>query len=129
MISKELLSEVLGVKVLSLYTHASAEHIGYCFDESCGNDISRQMEINIYELAHKCKEWAYNLNMPLMSGYYNDKKYSDKDDKNEYKIYCIVKMYEYSSRIWIGTIWHEIFNADTEPEAIFEACQWILENK
>ena len=51
MISKELLSEVLKLNITYI--------------ERCNNSIiykisvyDREEEVNIYELAHKCKEWA-----------------------------------------------------------------------
>ena len=62
--------------------------------------------LNMYELTHKCKEWAL---------------------ENGYELY--------SSSIGICDIFNNDFEnkgahiAGTEPEAIFKACQWILDNK
>lgn len=94
-ISKELLSEVFGENVLS-------------FDIG-GNEILIEFDkyeniLNIYELAHKCKEWAYKQDYDIWSitwgavEFQNNKKYN-------------------------GT---ERVNADTEVEAIFKACDYIL---
>ena len=64
------------------------------------------IDINIYELSHKCKEWA-----EINHGY----------------ILCSYKC---------GSVGNcqimkldKFFIASTEPEAIFKACQYILDNK
>ena len=63
--------------------------------------------ISIYKLAHKCKEWAYNNSYTLRS---------------QLKVcYCRFPIH--------NDIEEKIFKADTELEAIFKACQWILDNK
>ena len=70
--------------------------------------------INIYRLLHKCKEWCKK---DLTINYRKD---------NEYRkgwVEVIVKYDETS------VFANKPFKADTEPEAIFKACQWILENK
>lgn len=67
--------------------------------------ISSKYEINIYELAYKCKEWAFGKMFFLSSGFDTD------------GAFCLDRMNSKS------------FIAETEPEAIFKACQWILENK
>ena len=73
-------------------------------------------EINIYELAHKCKEFAFK------QGYEIQSRIMSNDHQKRGNC-CILKVeYEYESCI-------KIENAKTEPEAIFKACQWILENK
>lgn len=67
-ISKELLSEVLETEIRSieikdnyvLYKHI-VDFVNYSFHQGdCPYD-SQEVEdsINIHELAHKCKEWAY----------------------------------------------------------------------
>lgn len=63
--------------------------------------------INIYELAHKCKEWAIKYIANIGSGYDKDKEF----------YWCICNNGEFQ------------FYADTELQAIFKACQWILDNK
>ena len=69
-------------------------------------------EINIHELAHKCKEWAYNKGFMLLSGLYI-----------RGKIWCeIYKPLDLNNTI-------TQFGEDTEPEAIFKACEWILKQK
>jgi hypothetical protein len=56
--------------------------------------------INIYELAHKCKEWAFkHHNIILWSGLNTCHYHTPIIEKS--------------------------FTKDTEAEAIFKACQWI----
>ena len=71
-------------------------------------------ELNIYELAHKCKEWAYKTHNKIISS-------------------------EVSVEDWVSVVAHfygnlqvhieESFRGETEPEAIFKACQWILDKE
>ena len=85
----------------------------------CKNDgmIDYEYEYNIYELAHKCKEWA------LSKGYYlASNKYSDggccqyfTEDSNE----CAS----------CGGVKSIIIHAESEQQAVFDVCQWILDNK
>ena len=65
---------------------------------------------NIYELANKCKEWARLKGRSLRSNpSWDDCKKYECDDRD----YDDMPMFiEY-----------------TEPEVIFKACQWILDNK
>ena len=103
MISKELLSEIISEDIKSLRID------GNYIDYQCTSEEGHDDTINIYELAHKCKEWA-NHHFTLLSAVS-----FDRDNKP----YCMV----------IGDIEEELFEASTEPEAIFKACQWILDNK
>ena len=108
MISKELLSEVLKLEVVkhSLYNefHKSF-NITYMPSED--SIKSRWMPINIYEFAHKCKEWAYlQYGIIIQSYLYNGKWRVD-----------ILKGIEID----------EFFkNINSEPEAIIKACEWVL---
>ena len=104
MISKELLSAVLKEKRVILDYEISISkneiHYGHI-------DIEEDGFINIYELAHKCKEWALEHDCELLSCIRSKDRaicdiYSDKYD-------CKFTHY-----------------GETEPEAIFRACQWIL---
>ena len=110
MISKELLSEVLNLNITYI--------------ERCNNSIiykisvyDREEEVNIYELAHKCKELAYSQGYIISSGL-TPVLGVNKDG------------------------WAEVFSSSTpldgklrtfkelsEPEAIFKACQWILKEQ
>jgi hypothetical protein len=74
---------------------------------------------NIHELAHKCKEWAKSKNLYIVSMLGSNSE--SANSKINSKCEC-----------WVcdltDTIIKEEIYADTEPEAIFKACQWILEN-
>ena len=100
--SKELLSEVLEFEVTSIYIAPNLKFIE-------AQSENRDERVNIYELAHKCKEWAYD------NGYYID--------SGKHKSYCEAE---------IGDLWGEPlglrpeFKTTTEPEAIFKACEYIL---
>ena len=112
-ISKELLSEVLSIKV---FTEISENDYGknnilvyWEFDgyhNHCRN-------INIYELANKCKEWAYSQGYILFSKIRLSSSlascYFDVMGKHDYE-----------------DSYHNDFRAETESEAIFKACEWIL---
>jgi len=112
MISKELLSEVLGVEVCEA-PHKSivSPIIAYKYKDTEGR---YQKQINIHELAHKCKVWALNREVMFMS-------YTHKHGAE-----CVYHPYSHNNEI----SYRKIFSADggTEPEAIFKACQWILDN-
>lgn len=126
MISKELLSEVLGKTVDIVYTK---DHVGNDFKTFIRPRYGDFLdEINIYELAHKCKEWAKNKGYYLLSGIYT---YNDKTD-GTYD--CLINQnftYEDDGcHITRSESCLESFNGfGTEPEAIFRATQWILDNK
>lgn len=126
-ISKELLGEVLGFKnrkTSSIEIEIKGSVVGYNSYNKDGTDYISTKTINIHELAHKCKEWAIKKGFDILSGGMESDEYScylDSDDdkcRHKYKldIYdCISDTLSYY--------------AQTEHEAIFKACQWILENK
>lgn len=102
MISKELLSEVLKEEVnesiiLDGYIiKYSYKYLGYA-------------EINIFELEHKCKEWAID------NGYYLT-IYNDRIDV------VLQKSCKMVENITDGSLKYD-------PMLVFKACQWILDNK
>ena len=107
MISKKLLSEVLGLNVLAFEKELNCE-VYYLFDESCGNLISREAKINIYELANLCKEWIAN----------KYPRFSIKWDIGYVKgTNEVVKVWLYDKCIGQNR---------QEHKAIFQACEWIL---
>ena len=97
MISKKLLGEVFSINVEN---DIILEHNIIHYE-----DIGMRIEINIHELAHKCKVWALQYKYELLSGYLSSRGY-------------VVVMEQ--RRTWY---------ADTESEAIFKACEWILKQK
>ena len=102
MINKELLSEVLGFS------------IGNCWND--GNLVvweeDGMSEINIYELAHKCKEWAAN------KGYYV---------VSMVKFHCyLFTVTDFLEKPCYKVNWDFSAGTRSESEAIFRACEWIL---
>lgn len=115
MISKELLSEVLGYTPFKIDKIKQVDGVGLTLILLNQDGTVRSYQ-NIYQLAHKCKEWAYTqgyilfskirLNSSLASCYFDTMGKHDYEDG-----------------------YHNDFRAESEPEAIFKACQWILDNK
>lgn len=122
-ISKELLSEVLfggRVQITGFGINgAKLDYSLYCsINEKDGTEFNKDIPdnyyvkksniyeyINIYELAHKCKEWAFN------------KGYSISIHQSEISGYI--------AEIHCG--WSVIdFHNKFEPEAIIKACEYIL---
>ena len=117
MISKELLSEVLNVE----NERISKKVDRFCFPTENIIAVSYYMEdgwqhLNIYELAHKCKEWAISKGYDILSGGLEASLYS-----------CYIDYSDKRYTLQMTPLHHEF--ANTEPEAIFEACQWILDNR
>lgn len=112
MISKELLSEVLNKNILS-YEFDMYGNIDYKVINDYGSNI------NIYELAHKCKEWALEKNLTLFSGNINNQ---DNNYESEWSYDC--QIFSHKEGIELFYI-----KSLTEPDAIFKACQWILDSK
>lgn len=144
MISKELLSEVLGKDILS--ARIEGKSAIYTVDYETEEDgeltwIIAEFFINIYELANKCKEWALSKKFQLHSGIHTiarpKEEYYNKKSSDFNK--CIRESYWFAklkSSIYVTTklCQHEsssdflVYGA-SEPEAIFKACQWILDNR
>ena len=109
MINKELLSEVLGKDIANVSIFGN--NINYVVEnnETQEDDelvyIDLGMNINIYELAHKCKEWLLGKVSNLNSGFDNGQR-----------CFCHIENGSKEDR----------FYADTEAEAIFKACKWVL---
>ena len=120
-ISKELLSQVLGVKINDIVNSITTPNNLFEYEINTGKpnhlgDDTIYRQINIHELSHKCKEWARNKHYIIVSALINNKdtarakiKYSSKKDA------------------FLDTE-TEYFNANTESEAIFLACEYILNN-
>ena len=109
MISKELLSEVVGL-CCSVKSIRNSEVV-YWFN--CIGEV-RESSINIYELMHMCKEWARDNEFFLRSFY-------------DYEgAFCYISAPEWVDKIDIPKTG---FCSDTELDAVFKACEWILNNK
>ena len=102
MISKELLSEVLDTHIGSIEYIDNTNTVRYTITTCFG-----YIDINIYELAHKCKRWACDKRGYGVSSYvaYDDARCEifKHSDKTKTQIY-----------------------GDTEPDAVFKACEWVL---
>ncbi len=94
LISKELFFEVTGLRINSNYYGVHENTIEY--DEN--------KHINTYELAHKCKEWAWQ-NGHIITSFPTKAYWRVIADSTE------------------------MFIMESELEAVFKACQWILDNK
>ena len=108
MISEELLSEVLSLPISQepIIENMKSNSIEYYVDEY-NNDYPKY--INIYELMHKCKEWASSL------------------DSNEYWLQSWI---EQSPTLAVCEVDYQSdnkgFTANTEPDVVFKACEWIM---
>ena len=117
LISKELLSNIFGFKIRKINQSILDGNL-YYYKEF----YKCKSKINIYALAHKCKEWAI--------------KQSNKENKITYieitqiytifykskdKVSCYIHYFYEDKKSGAG----KEFIADTESEAIFEACEWI----
>lgn len=114
-ISEELLSEVLGYEV-DTFLGINKNEIDYtcCRDKNIGyEDIS----INLYEFSFLCKEWAFSKGYIISSGL-TPVLGVNKDGWAEV----------FSSSTPLDGKLHT-FKQLSEPEAVFDACEWILEYK
>lgn len=125
MISKELLSEVLCYLVTNSNID-DTQDIWYV-NTYINNELLIYDTINIYELAHKCKEWALSKNnLELISAITEEGAYCQIDNIVPSTIRYDINQMDTSCRTVFNSI---IFDEDTEHEAIFKACEWILEDK
>ena len=101
-ISKELVSEVFKLNICEAYI----ENNKLYFDMG----LPLIQSINIYELVHMCKEWAFDKGYPFNVLYRHD--YWDRCE-----LKYDVDLYNH----------RKSFCSDIEDEAIIKACEWILE--
>ncbi len=113
MIKHELLSEVLGYECTMPYYTEGQVNI-QLFVKGAFNVSS----INIYELAHKCKEWAFEQGYALYIKIRPD--ILDLKDVNHFYVVQIGTGSDKNANQFYG---------DSEPDAIFSATEWIQENK
>lgn len=110
MISKELLQDVLDMKNINIsYVDADSEN-NICY----GLTWKYSETINIYELTHKCKEWALNQDYVIKTFYDHDGSAFANISSG------IISLVE------IKQMTHK---SDTEPAAVFKACEWILKEQ
>ena len=118
MISKELLSEVLNRDLPYIETR---DNVVYFEDFGSMTGVLTK-HINIYELAHKCKEWAnkHKLTNPIVV----DKQLKLYSYVDRFGGHCRIKLFPAQSDAT-----DKLFSELTEPEAVFKACEWILKKK
>ena len=120
MISKELLSEILGFEV-SGFCLALNETFIEVYDDS------RDERISIYELAFECKKWAflkwYDIETSINS------LGLDENGNPIYVGYAFLSSMKDKEHIIDRNKYIKEFEANSEPEAVFKACEWILENQ
>ena len=102
-ISKELVSEVFKLNICEAYV----ENNNLFFDMG----LPLIQSINLYEFSHTCKEWAFNKGYPFNVLYRHD--YWDRCE-----LKYDVDLYNH----------RKSFCSDIEDEAIFLACEYILNN-
>ncbi len=108
MISKELLEAVFNEKITTEISVDYAEIDG----------VPQEWKVvwcnyKTYPLdyvAHKCKEWALMHDFSIKSLY-------------DFTHTCFASVYGLQKGSYFNV------QASTEPEAIFKACQWVLDNK
>jgi len=115
MISKELLSEVLGYEVLSYdgtYHTFIKNGITYA-----------NYPLNIYEVAYKCKEWVWDNGYQLRSSY--------KSIIMDREPFCEVISTNNMNNTSEEPLYMLVTNQGgiSEPEAIFNACEWVYKEK
>ncbi len=105
--TKELLKEVLGMYATPYDITQKDSKLFFSWDNSSGKASS---DVNIYQLAHMCKEWAFDNDYSISS-------YKEKSSQGN--------MYRVSVNNGNMSTARK-----TEPEAVFAASEWILkENK
>lgn len=125
MISKELLSEVMGypiskninecgiTRIIGLNESSSDGSLDLDFGYQ-GLESSHIRYINVYQLAHKCKEWAYN------------KKYLLDISEDKIKISIQKDLPYYLTTIQNVNQGNNFIPFD--PYIDIKACQWIYDN-
>jgi len=134
LISKVLSNENVIPKNITLLNNEKLEIKYYCsLNEKYAtnynkNDINNYYVIkqnlydyiNIYKLANLCKEWAFKKGYMLLLYI---PSYYDKDNKlTDLKYDCKIEEPYTNKPI------NYLKNYNTEFEAIFSACEWLLEN-
>jgi hypothetical protein len=96
MVSKELLSEVFGWHIKFVNPRVNDNEISFVDQDG------EMLRLNVYQVAHKCKEWARSEDYIIMSGK------------------------SITAKAYFLAFHGSYFEAETEPEAIFKACEYIL---
>ncbi len=116
-ISKELLSEVLKEEIVNVHDHISDQHVSYSYKSESNDKFGLMSEINIHELAHECKEWAYDEGYWIFS-------YKSTANDGRYMVEFGLNDSKYRNDRTITDIAYP-----TEFKAIEVVCQWILNER
>lgn len=114
-ISKELFEAAMSLKVIEFYCRNEIQY--YPADKErvrCIDWIPTLSGCEYNYFFFKCKEYAFCNGYELMSGLYSN----DNNAKGK----CIVYRCEDDKERVI-----KIFNEDDELQAVFDACQWIMD--
>ncbi len=118
--SKELMSAVLGKNIEEIRI-SKLNYKNFLYNAT---KVDSGM-ISIYEFMYLCKEWAFQQRYNVYSlGKWRD---SYRDTYLSYSV--TIKTFEENIDYAMNKCYNDKFYADTEPEAVFKACEWILENK
>jgi len=117
MISKELMSNILSdiqgmdvKEVIEVYkSDNEVYYIASVLNINTKEYTTIRRYFNIYELAHTCKEWAFKKGYEL----------SSRLDKQAIA----------TAILWLDFAECTVQNQNTEPDAIFKVCQWILDTE
>ncbi len=114
MISKELLGMALGVKIAQYNVELDREMVWV--ESECGKYDWKP--IDIHNISHKCKVWAKSKDISLFSGACEN---SDNGCDLEWSYDCQLFSHIEGMELFYTKCY-------TEPEAIFKATSYILEN-
>ena len=117
-LSTELASSVLGLNVVYV---ESCEHRDNIIGIWTDMNTKPIKEINIYEFAYKCKEWILNQKNKDCFYIADQLSLNIESQMGVIKYFWCVLL-KNNSRV------SPEFKADSEIEAIINACNWILEN-
>ncbi|WP_157353091.1 hypothetical protein [Aliarcobacter butzleri] len=107
-ISKELISEILGCDVIKTEIKDNILEYDCDFD-----DVVIARNINIYEFAFKCKEWAWGNFKIMLISHYTGQCYINGD------------LSDLELNYWNKTKSYQVED-NTEVKAIIKACEWVL---
>lgn len=95
--------------------HIIDNYLKYTLVEDSDDNVQQVYEINVYELAFLCKEWAYRKGLCIYSGY----------SKNSINMFIAELIGWVCDTLDIKMF----FESNTEIEAIIKACEWIFEKE
>jgi hypothetical protein len=128
MISNKLLSAILNKKCVIVDFIKETNNLYYQTDCNIGTELrNKECWINVYELSERCKQWAFIKWYSIESSIDSDG--FDEQDNIEWVYYVYLSDLKNIEHIGNRNKFIKEFKAKTEPEAIFKACEWILENK